>query len=323
MSLGSTASQAGIATSESTGSNPVPGIFDPHGAGDVGPPGGAGEHTSFNVVYNGQIESARIPGYTRVFVRYSLAHGSDWTLLRGTESGLTQTCSSARQPSSLSAGASAYHLVLRGYSGGGGPDAGSGGGRSHQAGSRAGVALDGHQGGAAVAADDVFVVNFPLDLSFRSTNPHGWPQLLVQVYGYDRANREVIVGYGMTHLPTNAGMHVRYIRLFRPVSSSLLQQFRAWLTGVRPEYTDVRFVAQGDGREGTFIDVVWSSYWLQCRSSMVYVVKKVSNMVWLWGYLWFVWGCSHADHVCWCREDCLASRDEEYGSLWLSVREGL
>merc|ERR1711939_250695 len=45
------------------------------------------------------------------------------------------------------------------------------------------------------------VWNFPLDISFKSTNAFGWPQLVISVYGMDMFSRDVIRGYGRVHIP--------------------------------------------------------------------------------------------------------------------------
>ena len=44
--------------------------------------------------------------------------------------------------------------------------------------------------------------------------------------------------------------HTRTIPLFVPESSSLFQKFLSWFMSRRPEYTDPKVLAQGDGREG-------------------------------------------------------------------------
>ncbi|PKU27192.1 hypothetical protein llap_22504 [Limosa lapponica baueri] len=48
----------------------------------------------------------------------------------------------------------------------------------------------------------------------------------------------------------NSVKHTRTIAMFVPESSSMLQKFTSWFTGRRPEFTDPRVVAQGEGREG-------------------------------------------------------------------------
>ncbi|XP_063790954.1 B9 domain-containing protein 1 isoform X2 [Pseudophryne corroboree] len=74
------------------------------------------------------------------------------------------------------------------------------------------------------------VWNFPIEITFKSTNPFGWPQIVVSVYGPDVFGNDVVRGYGAVHLPFTPG---------------------SWLTGRRPEFTDPKVVAQGDGREVT------------------------------------------------------------------------
>ncbi len=41
-------------------------------------------------------------------------------------------------------------------------------------------------------SDTSLVWNFPVDLTFKSTNVHGWPQLILTVHGSDFLNRHVV-----------------------------------------------------------------------------------------------------------------------------------
>jgi B9 domain-containing protein 1 len=93
------------------------------------------------------------------------------------------------------------------------------------------------------------VWNFPIDVTFKTTNAHGWPRLVVSVYSMDMLGRFVIRGYGSLLIPTVPGQYTRYIRTFAPASSSYLQAFLGWLTGNLPEFYDSRFVASSEGRE--------------------------------------------------------------------------
>ncbi|KAG5326861.1 B9D1 protein, partial [Acromyrmex heyeri] len=115
------------------------------------------------------------------------------------------------------------------------------------------------------------VWNFPLEITFKSTNPHGWPQLIMSIYGLDFFGRDVIRGYGVCHLPLKTGYHEkRYlfhilrsrriisdnerchrVSIYVPESSSMLQHFMEWLTGRRPELIDPTILASGGGRELT------------------------------------------------------------------------
>ncbi|XP_012271874.1 B9 domain-containing protein 1 [Orussus abietinus] len=93
------------------------------------------------------------------------------------------------------------------------------------------------------------VWNFPLDVTFKSTNPHGWPQLILSTYGLDLFGHDVVRGYGVCHVPLTAGRHRKTVAVYVPESSSSLQQFAAWLTGRRPELIDMDILASGNGRE--------------------------------------------------------------------------
>ncbi|KAK1943484.1 B9 domain-containing protein 1 [Phytophthora citrophthora] len=99
--------------------------------------------------------------------------------------------------------------------------------------------------------EDEILLNFPIDVSFKSTNPFGWPRLVLSLYGLDAFGRDVVRGYGTVAFPITPGCSVREVPLFRPMSSSLVQQFVAWLTGSPPEYFDSKFIAQSDSREVT------------------------------------------------------------------------
>ncbi|XP_032303570.1 B9 domain-containing protein 1 isoform X4 [Coturnix japonica] len=96
-----------------------------------------------------------------------------------------------------------------------------------------------------------FVWNFPIDITFKSTNPAGWPQIVVSVYGPDFFGSDVVRGYGAVHIPFTPGRHKRTIAMFVPESTSKLQKFTSWFTGRRPEFTDPKVVARGEGREVT------------------------------------------------------------------------
>jgi len=97
----------------------------------------------------------------------------------------------------------------------------------------------------------LFVFNFPLDITFKSSNPYGWPRLVLSCYGPDCFGTDVVYGYGSTHVPITPGSHTREVPMFVPESSSLLQKFTAWFFGRRPEFVDPKVVAQGEAREVT------------------------------------------------------------------------
>ena len=95
------------------------------------------------------------------------------------------------------------------------------------------------------------VWNFPIEISFQSTNPTGWPRLVLSVYGIDYHGRDVLLGYASMMLPINPGRCIRCLRTFRPVSGGKCQAFLNWLMGKNPEYYDSKMVAKGEGRAVT------------------------------------------------------------------------
>jgi B9 domain-containing protein 1 len=68
--------------------------------------------------------------------------------------------------------------------------------------------------------DQTFVWNYPIDITFKSTNPHGWPKLVLSCYTLNFWGTDVVQGYGWVHLPTVPG---RYDYELKPIRS--LNQF--------------------------------------------------------------------------------------------------
>ncbi|KAG9508821.1 E3 ubiquitin-protein ligase ARIH1 [Fragariocoptes setiger] len=98
---------------------------------------------------------------------------------------------------------------------------------------------------------DRFVWNLPINVSFRSYNPFGWPQLVVSVYKYDTFGTDVIHGYGCAHLPiatnNSAIMHQTMI-IYAPESSSVARKILSWLTGRPAELVDPKLFAKPECR---------------------------------------------------------------------------
>jgi B9 domain-containing protein 1 len=95
------------------------------------------------------------------------------------------------------------------------------------------------------------VWNFPLDLSFKSTNAFWWPQVIVTTYGSDFLGRDVVRGYSSVYLPTSYGRSILYMDLFTPLASSGLVSIIGTLMGRTPELVDPKFVARSEGRQVT------------------------------------------------------------------------
>ena len=104
------------------------------------------------------------------------------------------------------------------------------------------------------SGEPTVVFNFPIDISFKSVNAYGWPRLVVSVYGIDSFGRDVVHGYGQMHLPTVPGQYVRYMRMFKPCSSSWWHQLTSPIFGNQLEFYDSKFVGQGENRDVTRVE---------------------------------------------------------------------
>lgn len=68
----------------------------------------------------------------------------------------------------------------------------------------------------------------------------------------DFLGRDVICGYGVTHAPTQPGVHTRYVHVFTPMSSSFLTDILGFLTGKPAEYKKPSdLLHKNQGREVT------------------------------------------------------------------------
>jgi B9 domain-containing protein 1 len=84
-------------------------------------------------------------------------------------------------------------------------------------------------------AEEQIVWNFPIDISFNSTNVYGWPRIAISVYGIDFLGRDVIRGYGSALVPLSSGQHQLEIDMFNPMATSYLNEFMSWAMGNPPE----------------------------------------------------------------------------------------
>jgi B9 domain-containing protein 1 len=125
------------------------------------------------------------------------------------------------------------------------------------------------------AAADV-VWNFPIDVTFRSTCPFGWPQLVVSVFELDGFGNESVCGYGATHVPLSAGTHSARMPMFAPESSSVVQRVAGYFLGRKPEYVDPRVVAGGEGRDVTRVR---SEGWVKVTQFSACTVNTLSTFL--------------------------------------------
>ena len=83
--------------------------------------------------------------------------------------------------------------------------------------------------------DDGVVWNFPIDITFKSTNVHGWPRIAISIYGVDFLGRDVVKGYSSALVPLSPGQHIVTSPCYTPLSSSIFNQWSTWVFGNPPE----------------------------------------------------------------------------------------
>jgi len=168
----------------------------------------------FSVSVTGSIEKVFFPSFNHVYCKYNYCYGTDWSVVGGIEEGVTQIGKKAIFASASTSTTQATCSTT--------------------------CPSDPRQ---------IIVWNHPLDVTFSSSNPFGWPQLVIAVYGLDAFGHDVIRGYGALHVPPIPGCHTNVrVPVFVPEASSLLTKFKGWLTGNRPELVDPKVAAQGEGR---------------------------------------------------------------------------
>eukprot|EP01065_Artemidia_motanka_P036513 TRINITY_DN44454_c0_g1_i1.p1 TRINITY_DN44454_c0_g1~~TRINITY_DN44454_c0_g1_i1.p1 ORF type:complete len:267 (+),score=78.59 TRINITY_DN44454_c0_g1_i1:45-803(+) len=111
-----------------------------------------------------------------------------------------------------------------------------------------------------------FAWNMPFSVAFASTNPYGWPKLVLSVYDVDSNERPTKPwGYGWCHVPTQPGRYEIDVPLFRPVAASPQARFVAFLRGFSfgfrelPEFRSGAVWASGEHREVTTVQAAEGS----------------------------------------------------------------
>ncbi|KAI4457094.1 b9 domain-containing [Holotrichia oblita] len=106
--------------------------------------------------------------------------------------------------------------------------------------------ISGLEGGVTQIANIVrngakIIFNFPIEIVYKSTNPFGWPQIVISVYSGSQ-----IKGYGRAHVPIRPGCHDLHISLSRPQPSTLLGYVGTFF-GYQPELLQPKMLATTAG----------------------------------------------------------------------------
>ena len=95
-----------------------------------------------------------------------------------------------------------------------------------------------------------FVWNMPFELSLKSSEPIGWPQLILSFFFPDDYGREVVKGYGICTFPTFPGSQRRKLHIFSPLSSEEFSYLNENLFGEKVELINpIKVFSSGEGRE--------------------------------------------------------------------------
>ena len=119
-----------------------------------------------------------------------------------------------------------------------------------------GESVNYHRGQTQIAGrkpgfDPTYTWNFPLSMTFKSSNPFGWPKLVLTLTIPKGKGEDEVVGYGWTHIPLQNGRHTIDVPLFKPKSSSIIQQILAKLSRTPIELIDSKFITESEGRAVT------------------------------------------------------------------------
>ena len=92
------------------------------------------------------------------------------------------------------------------------------------------------------------------EISYRSTDPFGWPQLVLNCFTVDSNGNQIVKGYGCVHVPTSTGRHKRKIHIFRPTeNSNFFGKFFGYNSSnsddKNDDKTDPKVISSGQERE--------------------------------------------------------------------------
>ena len=130
----------------------------------------------FYVVFLGQIEGCKMDGVDNLYCKYSFNYGLDWSTSHGLEHGIRWVVGPDRAAPRQRAGTLGRKGIF--------PLCAS----SRQtplSPSQIAQKGDGEN-------QSVFAWNYPIEVTFKSTNVHGWPQIVLSVYGINALGKDVI-----------------------------------------------------------------------------------------------------------------------------------
>lgn len=94
-----------------------------------------------------------------------------------------------------------------------------------------------------------FVLNLPLDCTFKSTNPSGWPRLVIELIGPNYFGSDQPRGFCWIMIPPIPGTREIEAPIYLPKASSTIQSISHWFSGSSVNFADPKQIAQSTGRE--------------------------------------------------------------------------
>ncbi|KAJ6638000.1 B9 domain-containing protein 1, partial [Pseudolycoriella hygida] len=96
------------------------------------------------------------------------------------------------------------------------------------------------------------VFNMPLEVMYKSTNPFGWPQLILCLYGNNFWGTETSRGYARCHLPVTSG-EIR-APIFQIRCSNIWSSITSWFSDRRPELRNPKILVEGEKTKGLSVE---------------------------------------------------------------------
>ncbi|XP_030371422.1 B9 domain-containing protein 1 [Scaptodrosophila lebanonensis] len=94
--------------------------------------------------------------------------------------------------------------------------------------------------------NDKIIFNMPIEATYKSTSPFGWPQLLVSVFGCNGHGRERLLGYARVHLPLfgsqcdQSSQPMLNAPILKPKCPNIIADLTSWMMRREPELRDAK-----------------------------------------------------------------------------------
>ncbi|XP_017869784.1 PREDICTED: B9 domain-containing protein 1 [Drosophila arizonae] len=106
--------------------------------------------------------------------------------------------------------------------------------------------------------NDKIVFNMPIEVTYKSTSPFGWPQILVSVFGQNQTGNESLVGYAHVYMPIFGGHqqvdeHISSLNqapILRPKCPNMLGDITSWLLRRQPELKNPKILLDSAQSKG-------------------------------------------------------------------------